>query len=148
MPRRETREQLAVDLDQAAGVVVAALRVVMHVDYALCGVAGFLVARGRLGRVVLERAEDGADRHLHLRAGLHVLEDDHAALLEDAVDLVADAGVLDIVPTQTLDARSEVEIVLQIADLDACHFHSLHRLWRISALCLCGEDMPVGGDRQ
>ena len=68
-------------------------------------------SRHRLARVVLERPDDGADRDLHLRSRLDVLEDQQPVLLEQILELRAQLGVLQALIRDASDAGAEGEIV-------------------------------------
>jgi hypothetical protein len=119
----------------------------VHVDHAQRGIAGFVIARRGLGRVILQWAKNGAERYLHLRARFHVLKHDHAALFENVVDLGAHGFVVDVVPVHAVYARAEGQIIPEIAYGYICHFILSHEflaiLWAmISAIC---RDSRCGG---
>src|ERR1700710_880508 len=71
--------------------------------------------------MVLQRAEDSADRKVHLGRWLDRLEHDHAAALEGVVDLGAHRRIGQQIMGDALDERSEGKIVTQIANRDASH---------------------------
>ena len=87
----------------------------MHVDDA--GFDPFGGTRHSLGRMILDRAEHLAHLDLHLRAWLHVLENQQAPILEQLAQLRADSLVANVVPSQAIDARAEGESGAKITDL-------------------------------
>ena len=87
VPRQPLGKLLVIDLHDSRAMGFAA-----HVDdtrhVLLVG------ARDRGDRVILERTEHVADRHVHLRRRLDILEDDQAPILKQVVELSADGFVL------------------------------------------------------
>src|SRR5579864_2845463 len=98
--------QLAIDFDDAG-----LLGIGFHLDDARHRI--LIDARHRLHGVVLERPEDGADRYLHLARGLDIFKDNHAAILKDMIDLLADRLVLHVPPRDARNPRTKRKIILQ-----------------------------------
>ena len=69
-------------------------------------------ARHDLDRMILERSKNRAHRHLHLAGRFDLLEHDHAAGLEDLVELSTDVLVFQRLPIDAADACAEWQIVL------------------------------------
>src|SRR5215210_4370652 len=67
--------------------------------------------RGRGARVVLERPEHRADRHLHGGRRINAFEDEEPALLEGLVEAAAHVGVAEQIDGDAADAGAEGEIV-------------------------------------
>ena len=74
-----------------------------------------------LDRMLLERAEDVADRHLQFVARRHVLEQDHAVLNEQRIDPLARGRVLRGSKVQPANPHAERQAGLQGADGDFGH---------------------------
>ena len=60
--------------------------------------------------MVLQRAEDLADLHLQPAVGLDILEEDHAALVEDLPEPAADLLVFQYRERDAGDPRAEREV--------------------------------------
>jgi hypothetical protein len=108
---------------------------VPHLDDAEHVVA--LRAGDGLARMILERSEDVAQRHLGRRGRLDSLEDQQPVLLEARVDLRAQARVAEVGVRDAPDARTEREIVADRPHRQGGHGRLLHRpgeqAWLIGA---------------
>ncbi len=69
-------------------------------------------------RMVLQRAENLADLHLQPAVGFDILEENHAALVEDSAEPVANLLVFQHCERDARDPCAEREVVTQRSDVD------------------------------
>src|SRR5580704_14951671 len=75
--------------------------------------------------MILQRAEGLADLELHFAGRLDILENNHAAIFEDLVDILADCFVRECLPINAGDSRAKRKIVPQWLNFYRCHSYSL-----------------------
>ena len=97
------RDPFAIDLNDGH-----ILWVMTHVDDA--GHRVLIDARDLGYRMIFQRTEDVADGDVHLARRLDVLENDHAALLENVIDLPAYGFVVQYLLRHARDASAKRKV--------------------------------------